>query len=134
MAVYKRYKGKKISSKHPAYAIARWWVYKRVKGYGTIHQGIPEARTREEAELAERQLLKQLFDKSYGITDTTTTFESFVESTYRKYVEQNNVNKVAKNGCFNLVSWRAVHGLKYSSRIPQVTSEWSSLLYSRRPK
>lgn len=97
MAVYKRYKGKKISSKHPAYATARWWVYKRVKGYGTIHQGIPEARTREEAELAERQLLKQLFDKSYGITDTTTTFESFVESTYRKYVEQNNVNKVAKN-------------------------------------
>lgn len=38
-----------------------------------------------------------MFDKSYGVTDTTTTFESFVESTYRKYVEQNNVNKVAKN-------------------------------------
>src|SRR5690606_29451679 len=28
--------------------------------------------------------------------DTTTTFEDFVESTYRKYVEQNNVNTGAK--------------------------------------
>lgn len=97
MAVYKRYKGLKITSKHPAYAKARWWVYKRVKGQPTLHQGLPEARTREEAELAERQLVKALFDKTYGIADTTTTFEDFVESTYRKYVEQVNVNKGAKN-------------------------------------
>ncbi|HMO82192.1 MAG TPA: tyrosine-type recombinase/integrase [Pyrinomonadaceae bacterium] len=96
MAVYKRYKGKKISSKHPAYATARWWVYKRIRGHGTIHQGVPEARTREEAELVERKLVKQLFDKAYGVTDIITTFEDFVESTYRKYVEQNNVNKGAK--------------------------------------
>ena len=31
------------------------------------------------------------------MTDTTTTFDSFVESKYRKYVEQNNKNKGAKN-------------------------------------
>lgn len=103
MAVYKRFKGKKISSKHPAYTKARWWIYKRIKGQPTIHQGVPEARTREEAELAERQLVKKMFDKSYGVTDTTTTFESFVESTYRKYVEQNNVNKVAKNQYIRLL-------------------------------
>ncbi len=103
MAVYKRYKGRKISSKHPAYSKARWWVYKRIKGQPTLHQGIPEARTREEAELAERQLVKKMFDKSYGVTDSTTTFESFVESTYRKYVEQNNVNKIAKNQYIRLL-------------------------------
>lgn len=97
MAVYKRYKGAKITSKHPAYVKARWWVYKRVKGQPTLHQGLPEARTREEAELAERQLVKAMFDKTYGIADTTTTFEDFVESTYRKYVEQVNVNKGAKS-------------------------------------
>lgn len=97
MAVYKRYKGVKITSKHPAYARARWWVYKRLKGQPTLHQGLPEARTREEAELAERQLIKALFDKTYGISDTTTTFEDFVESKYRNYVEQNNVNKGAKD-------------------------------------
>lgn len=66
---------------------ARWWGYKLVKGQPTLHQGLPEARTREEAELAGRQLVKALFDKAYGIAHTTTTLEDFVESTYRKYAE-----------------------------------------------
>lgn len=97
MAVYKRYNGKRITFKHPAFSKARWWVHKRIRGHKTIHQVIPEARTKEEAEIAERQLVRALFEKAYKVTDTTTTFENFVESTYRKYVEQNNVNKVAKN-------------------------------------
>ena len=96
MAVFKRYKGERITAKHPAYSKARWWVYKRLKGR-TIHQAIPEARTKEEAELAERQLVKTAFDRAYGVADTTTTFEQFVESKYRKYVDQHNVNKGAKN-------------------------------------
>lgn len=97
MSVFKKYNGKRINAKHPAYATARWWVYRRVKGNKTIHQVIPTARTKEEAELAERQLVKQLFDRSFGVTDTTVTFGDFVETTYRKYVDQNNVNKGAKN-------------------------------------
>ncbi len=97
MSVYKRYNGKRITSKHPAYSKARWWVLKRIRGHKTIHQVVPEARTKEEAELAERQLVRAVFEKAYKITDTTTTFTDFAESTYRKYVEQNNVNKVAKN-------------------------------------
>lgn len=97
MAVFKRYKGKRITAKHPAYAKARWWVSRRVKGHKTIYQTVPEARTKEEAELAEIQLVKALFDRAYGIVDTSTTFESFVETKYRKYVEQNNVNTGAKN-------------------------------------
>jgi len=96
MAVYKRFNAKRITSKHPDYSKARWWVKKSIKGR-TIHKAIPEARTREEAELAERQLIKAMFDQSYKVADTTTTFSDFVESTYRKYVEQNNVNKGAKN-------------------------------------
>ena len=83
-----------------------------MKGQPIIHQGLPEARTKEEAELAERQLVKRLFDKAYGVIDTTTTFDSFVESTYRKYVEQNNVNKVAKNQYIRLL---IVHFKNYLS-------------------
>jgi integrase len=96
MAVYKRFNGKRVTSKHPAYGKARWWVDKVIRG-ARIHKAIPEARTREEAELAEAQLIKKLFDRAYGITDSTTTFDSFVETKYRKYVEQNNVNIGAKN-------------------------------------
>lgn len=96
MAVFKRYKGERITAKHPAYAKARWWVYRRLKGK-IIHQAVPEARTKEEAELAERQLVKTNFDRAYGVADTTTTFEEFIEAKYRKYVDQHNVNKGAKN-------------------------------------
>lgn len=96
MSVYKRYKGKRISSSHPRYADARWWIYKRLKGK-TIHQSVPEAQTKQEAELAERQIIKASFDHSYSVADTTTTLASFIEKKYRPYVEQNNVNKGAKD-------------------------------------
>jgi len=96
MSVYKRYKGKRISSSHPRYAEARWWIYKRLKGK-TIHQSIPEAKSKHEAELAERQIIKASFDHSYNVSDTTTTLAAFIDKKYRPYVEQNNVNKGAKD-------------------------------------
>ncbi|HMQ02749.1 MAG TPA: site-specific integrase [Pyrinomonadaceae bacterium] len=96
MSVFKRFDGKRITSSHPAYAKARWWMYKRLKGK-VIHQAIPEATTRQEAELAERQIIKASFDHNYSVADTTTTLASFIEKKYRPYVEQNNVNKGAKD-------------------------------------
>jgi len=96
MSVFKRYKGNRITSKHPKYAAARWWVYKRVSGHKTIHQAIPEARTREQAELAERRLVDRLFGIKYGVADTETTFGTFCETKYKPYYEQNNVNIGAK--------------------------------------
>ena len=95
MSVYKRYNGKRVSSSHPDYSKARWWIYKRLKGK-VIHQSIPEAKTKQEAELAERQIIKASFDHSYNVTDTTTTLASFIDEKYRPYVQQNNVNKGAK--------------------------------------
>jgi len=95
MAVYKRYKSSRISSSHPDYAKARWWIYKRLKGK-VIHQSVPEAKTRQEAELAERQIIKAAFDHNYNVGDTTTTLAEFIDKKYRPYVEQNNVNKGAK--------------------------------------
>lgn len=71
-------------------------MYKRLKGK-VIHKVIPEAQTKREAELAERQIIKAAFEHSYNIADTTTTLAAFVEKKYRPYVEQNNVNKGAKN-------------------------------------
>lgn len=96
MSVFKRYQGKRITSKHPKYAQARWWIYKRIKGHKTLHQSIPEARTREQAELAERKLVEALFNRKYGVTDTETTFGEFCETKYKLYYQQKNVNTVAK--------------------------------------
>ncbi|MFN0279387.1 MAG: tyrosine-type recombinase/integrase [Pyrinomonadaceae bacterium] len=96
MSVFKRFNGKRITSSHPAYAKARWWMYKRLNGK-VFHQAIPEAITKQEAELAERQIIKTTFNHNYGVADSTTTLASFIEAKYRPYVEQNNVNKGAKN-------------------------------------
>ncbi len=96
MSVFKRYKGKRISSSHPAYAKARWWMYKRLKGR-VIHRAIPEDQTRREAEMAERQVIKAVFDHKYDVADTTTTLAAFIETKYRPYVDEHNVNKGAKD-------------------------------------
>lgn len=95
MAVFKRYQGKKIDSRHPKYAKARWWCYKRVKGK-TIHCSLPEATTKTQAEHAERVLVDRLFNRRYGVTDTETTFGRFADEKYKPYYEARNTNINAK--------------------------------------
>jgi hypothetical protein len=70
-------------------------MYKRLNGK-VFHQAIPEALTKQEAELAERQIIKTTFNHNYGVADSTTTLASFIDAKYRPYVEQNNVNKGEK--------------------------------------
>lgn len=96
MSIYKRYNGKKITSKDKNWDKGTWYIYKRVKGHKIIHKSIPEAQTKEQAEKAERFEIEKLFNRRYGIQDTETTFSQFVDSTYSKYVKQNNVNIKAK--------------------------------------
>ncbi|HEY8227862.1 MAG TPA: hypothetical protein VIG25_21505 [Pyrinomonadaceae bacterium] len=50
--VYKRWKGKKLRPGDPNYDRARWWMEYRLNGR-RIHQAIPEARTKAQAERAE---------------------------------------------------------------------------------
>jgi hypothetical protein len=50
--VYKRWKGKKVKPGDPNYDEARWWMEYRLNG-PSVHQAIPEARTKEQAERAE---------------------------------------------------------------------------------
>ena len=91
MAVYRRFNGKKVTSRDPNYSIARWYCYKRIKGHKTIHQSIPEARTKEQAEQAERRLLDDLFDAKYG-ERRKPAFTQFCDETYLKYCRQHNAN------------------------------------------
>lgn len=105
MSVFKVYNGKRITSRHPKYKTARWWVYKRIKGHKTLHQSIPEARTQEQAEQAERKLIDEVFAGKYG-KGKNPTFEEFVNNVYLlKYVPQKNINVyVKKIFCRELVA------------------------------
>lgn len=94
MAVFKRYKGKRITARDKNWRRGRWYIYKRIAGR-VIHKSIPEAQTKEEAELAERKIIEQAFNNKYGVI-STTTFRNFANNQYTRYYEQHNINIGAK--------------------------------------
>lgn len=94
MAVFKRWKGNRINAKDPNYRKARWWVHKCIRGR-IIHQSIPEAQTKADAEAFEAKLISDLLKRRLG-TAPDTSFAEFVDNQYDKYVRQKNVNIGAK--------------------------------------
>lgn len=95
MAVFKKYKGKRLNPKDKDWSKGTWYVWKRLEGK-IIHQSIRSARTKEQAEQAERFLIERMHNRLYGIADHHTCFADFAEGLYTRYVEQHNVNRAAK--------------------------------------
>lgn len=95
MSVFKKYKGQRITSKHPNYAEARWYCYKRIGKGRVIHKSFPEAQNKQQAETAERKEIEKVFNRKYGIIEDVK-FEDFCEKTYLKYVRQHNENVYVK--------------------------------------
>lgn len=95
MAVFKLYKGKRITSRDKNWSKGRWYFWGRLNGRA-VQKALKYAQTKEEAEQAAREIVRQAFDKRYGLGDNTTTFKDFAFGTYLQYVEQKNVNKAAK--------------------------------------
>lgn len=95
MSVFKRYKRKRLSARDKDWSKGTWYVWKRLNGK-IIYQSIPEAKTKEQAELAERKIIEAAFNRRYGVTDSHTTFADFANGAYTRYVAQHNVNITAK--------------------------------------
>lgn len=95
MSVFKRYQGKRITSKDKNWSKGTWYIWKRVNGK-VIHKALKHAVTKEQAEAAARAIVEKGFNQRYGIADTVTTFKEFADSTYTDYVKQKNVNITAK--------------------------------------
>lgn len=95
MSVFKRYNGKRITSSDPNWSKGTWYIYKRLPGQKPIQKAVPEAKTEKQALQAELNEITKAFNKKYGEAPQIT-FHEFADSTYRDYIEQRNVNKVAK--------------------------------------
>jgi integrase len=95
LAVFKKYKSKRVGPKHKDYAKGTWYLWKRVEGR-IIHKALKTAQNKEEAEHAEREIIRAVFNKKYGIASKETVRE-FVDRVYRKYVAQNNVSLATKD-------------------------------------
>ncbi|HXM34507.1 MAG TPA: hypothetical protein VN920_04935, partial [Pyrinomonadaceae bacterium] len=74
MAVYKRFKGKRIEPGDPNWQIAKWTMEFRLRNHH-VWQAIPEARTKAEAERAESKFREDIYNQRYdggkeiGFTD-----------------------------------------------------------------
>jgi integrase len=97
VSVFKRYKGKRLTSRSKDWDKGTWYVWKRIEGK-IIHKAIPTAQTKEQAEKAERKIIEDAFNRRYGTGPAEVGFGEFCEGTYKRYYEANNANVTAKRG------------------------------------
>jgi integrase len=103
MSVFKRYKRKRVKPGSKDYDKGTWYCWVRINGVAK-QKSLPDARTKAQAELEERRLLDDAFNKRHGVIDHRVTFAAFADSTYRKYAKQKNVNIKAKETDIDVLS------------------------------
>ena len=79
MAVWKRYNGKHAKDAPKGKGI--WIVEFRLRGH-YIKQAIPEARTKQDAELVQTQIKRAIFDEKYNPAAGNRDFVEFVDEVY----------------------------------------------------
>jgi integrase len=88
MAVYKRYKGKRINRSDPHWEVANWWMEFKLRGHH-VHESIPGARTQAQAERAESAIREEIYDGRYNRAAKTKGFSDFVDSVYMPWAKKN---------------------------------------------
>src|SRR5215203_1144349 len=87
MAVYKRYKGKRITRAHPTWDAASWWMEFTLRGQ-YVHEAVAGARTQAQAERAESAIREEIYDGRYNRAAKTKSFSDFVDSVYVPWAKQ----------------------------------------------
>ena len=64
MAIYKRYKGRRLKRSDADWDKGTWWIEFSLRGE-YIHQSVPGARTQAQAERAQSQLREAIYDRKY---------------------------------------------------------------------
>ena len=70
MAVFKRYKGKRISPDDPNWHKARWWMEFRLQGHYVL-ESVVGARTKAQAERAESTTREDIYNRRYNKATAT---------------------------------------------------------------
>ena len=64
MAIYKRYKGRRLKRSDADWDKGTWWIEFSLRGE-YVHQSVPGARTQGQAQRAENQLREAIYDRKY---------------------------------------------------------------------
>src|ERR671933_450858 len=89
MAVYKRYKGKRIKRDDPDWELGTWVVEFSLRGR-YVKQPLPEARTERQAERAETGMKEAIYDRRFNRAAGPTPLADFIAGAYQEYVKENH--------------------------------------------
>jgi hypothetical protein len=91
MAVFKRYKGKRISPDDPNWHKARWWMEFRLQGHYVL-ESVVGARTKAQAERAESTTREDIYNRRYNKATATARFSDFVDEQYLPWARGNKLS------------------------------------------
>jgi integrase len=91
MSVYKRYKGKRLKQEDKDWDKGKWWMEFQLRGYD-VHESIPGARTRAQAERAESAIREAIYNGKYNKETQTRRFSEFVDEVYLPWAKRNKAS------------------------------------------
>lgn len=91
MAVFKRFKGRRIKPGHKDWATARWWMEFTLRSTYVL-QSIPGARTQAQAERAESAIREDIYNNRFNKTTKTSKFSEFVDDVYLPWARGNKAS------------------------------------------
>lgn len=91
MAVFKRYKGKRISPDDPNWSKAKWWMEFTLRGRYVL-QSVTGARTKAQAERAEHSIQEDIYNGRYDKALLTAKFSEFVDKQFLPWAEANKLS------------------------------------------
>src|SRR6266536_886659 len=86
MAIYKRYKGRRLKRSDRDWDKATWWIEFSLQGQ-YIHQSVPSARTQAQAHRAESQIREAIYERNYD--PGKKLFSEFVDETFLPWSKAN---------------------------------------------
>ncbi len=98
----------------------KWWFSKTINGK-RLRKALPTARTKAQAEEAERKELEKLHNKKYGIKDgVSMSMVEFAETVYLKWAKENHRSDFAR---YHLMPIKAFFGKKTFEEISPLLVE-----------
>ena len=86
MAIYKRYKGRRLKRTDADWDEGTWWIEFSLQGQ-YIHQSVPGARTLAQAQRAESQIREAIYERRYD--PGKKLFSEFVDETFLPWSKAN---------------------------------------------
>lgn len=91
MSVYKRYKGRRLKPGDSDWDKGKWWMEFRLRGQD-IHESVPGARTKQQAERAESSVRESIYDGKYNKVTKTSEFSTFFDEVYMPWAKANKAS------------------------------------------